>query len=105
MKKVILSILLLGPLSFANECFIAEGKSFSDAQTIRKVAKLMDWKVSKTASIAAGTFIKGKVKLYPQEKVKVCIRENSVHKLELKAQSSASDAEDALWRSLPGKKL
>ena len=105
MKKVILALAILGTLTQANECFTAKGKAFSDGQTIRKVAKTMDWKVGKMSSISAGTFIKGKVNLYPQGTVKVCLRENTLNDLEFKAQSSASDAGEAVWRPLPGKKL
>lgn len=105
MKKIILAVAILGTLTQANECFTAKGKAFSDGQTIRKVAKNMDWKVGKMSSISAGTFIKGKVNLYPQGKVEVCLRENNLGELEFKAQSNASDAGEALWRSLPAKKL
>lgn len=105
MKKIILAVAILGSMSFAGECFDAKGKAFSDGQTIRKIAKNMDWKVGKMASISAGTFIKGKVNLYPQGKVEVCLRENTLNELEFKAQSSASDAGEAVWRNLPGKKL
>ena len=65
----------------------------------------MNWKVGKISSISAATYIKGKVKLYPQGKVEVCLRENTLNELEFKAQSSASDASEAIWRSLPAKKL
>ena len=105
MKKVILAVAILGTMAQANECFTAKGKAFSDGQSIRKVAKFMDWKVGKMASISAATFIKGKVKLYPQGKVEVCLRENTLNELEFKAQSSASDAGEAVWRSLPAEKL
>lgn len=105
MKKIILAVAILGAMTQANECFTAKGKAFTDGQTIRKVAKSMDWKVGKTASISAGTFIKGKVNLYPQGTVKVCLRENTLNELEFKAQASSSDAGEAVWRNLPGKKL
>jgi len=105
MKKIILAVAILGTLTQANECFTATGKAFSDGQTIRKISKKMDWKVGKMSSISAATYIKGKVKLYPQGNVEVCLRENTLNELEFKAQASASDADEAIWRSLPAKKL
>ena len=105
MKNILLTLAVLGTMAQANECFTAKGKAFSDGQSIRKIAKSMDWKVGKMASISAATFIKGKVKLYPQGKVEICLRENTLNELEFKAQSSASDAGEAIWRSLPSSKL
>lgn len=105
MKKVILAAALIGTMAFANECFTAKGKAFSDGQSIRKTAKSMGWKVGKMASISAGTFIKGKANIYPQGRVEVCLHENSLGELEFKAQSSASDAGEAVWRGIPGNKL
>lgn len=86
------------------ECFVASGKAMTDAQTIRKSAVELGWKVGKTASIAAGTFIKGKVALYPQGDIQVCLRVNKSDELVFKAQSSSSDAGEAEWRNLHGKK-
>ena len=88
----------------ADSCFDATGKAFKDAQSIRKIAMNMGWKVAKTTSITAGTFIKGKKTLYPQDSLEVCIKEDSENKLVFKAQSSASDAGSAEWRPLLGKK-
>jgi len=103
-KKLRLTIgLLLGFSSvsaFADACFYAEGKAFKDAQTIRKYAKQMGWKVGKASSITAGNFIKGKKILYPQDKLTVCLRETNVDTLSFRAQSSAADAGDASWTSL-----
>lgn len=103
MKKIIVTTALLGISLFGSECFNATGKAFSDGQTIRKVANAMDWEISKTASITAATFIKGKVKLYPQDTIQVCL-ETKNGELQFKAQSSASDAGIAEWRKLPGKR-
>ena len=98
---VILSV--SSSVAFAN-CFTASGKAMSDAQSIRKKALSMGWKVGKAASISAGTFIKGKVTLYPQHDVKVCLRENRSGNLVFKAQSSSPDAGEAEWRDTFGKR-
>ena len=89
--------------AYAN-CFTATGEAMSDAQSIRKMALAMGWKVGKTSSITAGTFIKGKVTLYPQDSVEVCLREGLNGKLLYKAQSSSSGAGEAKWRNTFGKK-
>ncbi len=107
MKRLVLGLVLvasLGTFLNADNCFDATGKAFKDAQTIRKMAKNMGWKVGRMVSITAGTFIKSKKVLYPQDSLKVCIKENSENKLVFKAQSSASDAGSAEWRPLLGKK-
>jgi len=98
----ILSVLLFSAMSHGY-CFTATGEALSDAQTIRKSASNLGWSVGKLASIPAGIFIKGKAALYPQGIVEVCLRESSGD-LQLKAQSSSSDAENAGWHTLPGKK-
>jgi len=105
MKKMIL-ITIVGLLTVVNadNCFDATGKAFKDAQTIRKIAGSMGWEIAKTTSITAGTFIKGKKTLYPQDNLEVCLKENSDNKLVFKAQSSASDAGNAEWRPLLGQK-
>jgi len=105
MKKIIL-IAVIGLLTVVNadNCFDATGKAFKDAQTMRKIANSLGWKIAKTTSITAGTFIKGKKTLYPQDNLEVCIEENSDKELVFKAQSSASDAGNAEWRPLLGKK-
>lgn len=107
MKKLVLGLTLfvgLGTFLNADSCFNATGKAFKDAQTIRKMAANMGWKVAKTVSITAGTFIKSKKILYPQDSLKVCLKEDYEHKLVFKAQSSASDAGNAEWRPLLGEK-
>ncbi len=107
MKKMILGLVtIVGISTFLNadNCFDATGKAFKDAQTIRKVAVNMGWEIAKTTSITAGTFIKGKKTLYPQDNLEVCMKEDYENKLVFKAQSSASDAGNAEWRPLLGKK-
>ena len=93
-------ILALSVSAAHAKCFTATGEAMSDAQSIRK----MGWKVGKTSSITAGTFIKGKVTLYPQGRVEVCLREGVNGRLLYKAQSSASGAGEAKWRNTFGKK-
>ena len=104
-KKLSIVILLLVSTQsvFAN-CFTASGKAMRDGQTIRKIADSMGWKVGKTASITAGSFIKGKAVIYPQESIEVCLKDNFSDELKFKAQSSSSDADVAEWRDLPAKK-
>lgn len=106
MKKtnlaIIASLLITGNL-YASECFNASGKAFSDAQKIRKIAKSMGWKVGKPASMTAGSFIKGKKAIYPQDILEVCLR-SSGDKIQFRAQSMASDAGVAEWRNLHGKR-
>ena len=89
----------------ADQCFSAVGKALKDAQTIRKTAQLMNWKVGKSASIAAGNVIKGKKVIYPQDKLQVCLRATSIGTLEIKAQSNSSDAGQASWINLPATKF
>jgi len=104
MKKIILisvSVMAMISTISADNCFTATGKAFKDAQTIRKIGNNMGWKVAKTTSITAGTFIKGKKTLYPQDDLEVCLKEDD-NKLIFKAQSSASDAGSAEWRPLLG---
>jgi len=102
MKKLVLASILTmcSSITFA-DCFTATGSAMKDGQTLRKNAISMGWKVGKASSITAGTFIKGKAKLYPQEKVTVCMRESSSEGLQFKAQSASSDADEAIWRNLP----
>lgn len=104
-KKLSIFIILAVSTSsvFAN-CFTASGKAMRDGQTIRKVADSMGWKVGKMASITVGNFIKGKATIYPQGNIEVCLKDNFSGELKFKAQSSSSDAGNAEWRSLPGKK-
>ena len=100
----IVLILALSASAAHAKCFTATGEAMSDAQSIRKMALSMGWKVGKTSSITAGTFIKGKVTLYPQDRVEVCLREGVNGKLLYQAQSSASGAGEAKWRNTFGKK-
>lgn len=106
MKKtnlaIIASLLITGNL-YGAECFNASGKAFSDAQKIRKVAKSMGWKVGKVSSMTAGSFIKGKKVVYPQDALEVCLR-SSGGGIQFRAQSMASDAANAEWRNLRGKR-
>lgn len=106
MKKTNLAIiasLLIASNLYGAECFNASGKAFSDAQKIRKVAKSMGWIVNKPASMTAGSFIKGKKAVYPQDVLEVCLRSNG-GKIQFRAQSMASDAANAEWRNLYGKR-
>jgi len=110
LKKIIkasfltLCIVTVSASSYANSCFEAKGRAFSDAQSIRKIAKNMGWNVGKATSVTAGIFIRGKAKLYPQERVNVCLRINYKNELEFKAQSKSTDAGEAEWRNLLAKK-
>ncbi len=108
MFKVIFVCLLLffsfNTSVMADSCFFASEKAFSDAQTIRKMAERINWKIGKFSSITAATFIKAKAKIYPQDNVEVCLRELSSTQLKIKIQSLALDANEAKWRSLPAKK-
>lgn len=98
---VILSLSISG--AFA-KCFTASGQAMSDAQSIRKMASSMGWKINMPKSITAGNFIKAKAALYPQGMVEVCLREDRSGKLVFRAQSSSSDAGEAEWRNTFGKK-
>ena len=92
-------ILLASSTAFADECFNSSKKLNEDAQTIRLKAMDMEWKVSKTASLAAASIVKGKVELYPKDSVEICIREEGSD-LQIKAQSKSRDAGKAEWHSI-----
>lgn len=70
-----------------------------DAQTIRLKALDMGWKVSKTASLAAASIVRGKTGIYPKNDVEICIREEG-DDLTIKAQSKARDAGQAKWHKV-----
>lgn len=96
------------PVAQAQQCFFASGKAMYDAQQIRKMALSINWEVGKAQSVAAGSFIKGKMSLYPQDELEVCIRETDKEgnkQVQFKAQSQALDAGEAIWRNLHGKQL
>ncbi len=104
MRKLFVLIMILFTLSLsAEECFKAQGKVFSDAQHLRKVALSMGWKVYKPVSLVAGTLIKTKVKLYPEDNVNVCLRKNRIGEVEIRVQSEALDAGTAHWNVILGK--
>ena len=63
----------------------------------------MEWKVSKTASLAAASIVKGKSELYPKDNVEICIREED-NALQIKAQSKSKDAGKAEWHKITAKK-
>jgi hypothetical protein len=106
MKKLFVLIMILFTLSLsAEECFKAQGKVFSDAQHLRKVALSMGWKVYKPVSIVAGTLIKTKVKLYPEDNVNVCLRKNRIGEVEIRVQSESVDAGTAHWNVIFGKRV
>jgi len=104
MKKQSILLLLSTTLAVtlsAKECFTATGKAFSDAQTLRKIATDMGWKLGKFKSITAGGFIKSKKVIYPDDELEVCVKVNeNEDDLIFKVQSKASDAEKAKWREL-----
>jgi len=108
MRKLVLgllSIFIIGIYANADDCFDATGKAFKDAQTLRKIASDMGWKLGKFKSITAGGFIKSKKVLYPEDNVNVCVKVNgSGNDLIFKVQSEASDAGKAVWRELFAKK-
>jgi len=97
-------ILLASSTAFADECFNSSKKLNEDAQTIRLKAMDMEWKVSKTASLAAASIVKGKVELYPKDSVEICIREEGSD-LQIKAQSKSRDAGKAEWHKIMGKHI
>lgn len=104
MNRLIVGMVLLVGVAagaHADSCFIAEGKVFRDAQTIRKLASNMNWTVGKSASIVAGNFIKGKKAIYPQDKLEICLKDTGADSLMFKVQSSSTDAGDASWTTLP----
>jgi hypothetical protein len=104
LKIGIALILLAAPAFSADECFNSSKKLNEDAQTIRlKALDMMGWKVSKTASLAAASIVKGKTELYPKDKVEVCLREEGSD-LQIKAQSKSRDAEKAEWHKITAKK-
>jgi hypothetical protein len=110
MKKLIfLLILSLGTYtstafsnSFPNPCFIAKGKTYPDAQEIRKIASDMGWKVGRYPSIKYGSLIRGEKIIYPQDKVDVCLK-NSSDGLYIKIQSLASNAKVAEYIKISAK--
>ena len=108
MFKVIITFILFFTIfiepAIADSCFFASEKPFSDAQTIRKMAERINWKVGKISSITAATFIKTKALIYPQDNIEVCLKELSNTQLRVKIQSLAIDANEAKWRSMPAKK-
>ena len=65
----------------------------------------MGWKVYKPVSIVAGTLIKTKVKIYPEDNVNVCLRKNKIGEVEIRVQSDAIDAGSANWNVIFGKKV
>lgn len=99
LKIGIALILLASSAVSADECFYSSKKLNEDAQTIRLKAMDMGWKVSKTASLAAASIVKGKSELYPKDSVEICIREEGSDLL-IKAQSKSRDAGKAEWHSI-----
>jgi hypothetical protein len=63
------------------------------------------WKVYKPVSIVAGTLIKTKVKLYPEDNVNVCLRKNRIGEVEIRVQSESVDAGTAHWNVIFGKRV
>ncbi|MGV8059043.1 MAG: hypothetical protein AB2L12_13625 [Smithellaceae bacterium] len=104
LKIGIALILLASSTAFADECFNSSKKLNEDAQTIRLKAMDMEWKVSKTASLAAASIVKGKSELYPKDSVEICIREEGSD-LQIKAQSKSRDAGKAEWHKITAKKI
>ena len=105
LKIGIALILLAAPAFSADECFNSSKKLNEDAQTIRlKALDMMGWKVSKTASLAAASIVKGKSELYPKDSVEICIREEGSD-LQIKAQSKSRDAGKAEWHKIMGKHI
>jgi len=64
----------------------------------------MGWRVSKTASITAASVAIGKVEIYPQDNVEICLREED-ETLQIKAQSKSKDAGIAKWHRVIAKKV
>ncbi len=104
LKIGIALILLASSAVSADECFYSSKKLNEDAQTIRLKAMDMGWKVSKTASLAAASIVKGKSELYPKDSVEICIREEGSD-LQIKAQSKSRDADEAEWHKITAKKI
>ena len=87
------------------ECFKAKGEIFEDAQHLRKISLSMGWNVYKPVSIVAGTLIKSKTKLYPEDNVYVCLRPTKLGEVEIRVQSDAKDAGKAAWNVIFGYKV
>ncbi len=108
MKRLIfvLSITIFTTLYAGDmECFKAKGKIFEDAQHLRKIALSMGWNVYKPVSIVAGTLIKSKTKLFPEDNVFVCLRPTKLGEVEIRVQSDAKDAGKAAWNVIFGYKV
>ena len=64
----------------------------------------MTWHVSKSASIAAASIVKGKAEIYPKDHVDICLREED-ETLQIKVQSKSKDAGKAKWHKVIAKKI
>ena len=107
LRYILFLLIIAGTVLYAKEmeCFKAKGELFEDAQHLRKVALSMGWKVYKPVSLVAGTLIKTKVKLYPEDNVFVCMRPNKLGEVEIRVQSDAKDAGKAAWNVIFGYKV
>lgn len=100
---LVVSLGLVFPAAAEEICFPSAKKTSHDAQTIRLKAKDMGWTVSKTSSLSLATIIKGKVELYPQAVVEICLREES-KELQIRIQAQSEDAKKAKWRKVIAKR-
>lgn len=99
---VFATFVLSSSASAAEKCFFSSQKLTVDAQDIRLCALDMGWKVGKISSFVAAVIIEGKVKLYPEGAVEVCLRDLA-GRLQIRAQSLSRDAGKAKWHTIMAK--